>query len=68
MSAKQQESQGRVRVVAHSVKDLPAVQETWVQPLGQKDLPEKEMTVFLPGESHEQRMVSRLQSWCHMTQ
>ena len=25
------------------VKNLPAVQETWVQPLGWKDLPEKEM-------------------------
>jgi len=29
--------------VAKSVKNLPAVQETWVQSLGQKDPLEKEM-------------------------
>ena len=29
--------------MAKSVKNLPAVQETWVQSLGQKDPPEKEM-------------------------
>ena len=29
-------------LVAQSVKNLPAVQETWVQFLGQKDPPEKE--------------------------
>ena len=38
------------------VKNLPAVQETWVQFLVQEDPLEKEMVfptpVFLPGESH----------------
>ena len=28
-------------LVAHMVKTLPAMQETWVQPLGQEDLLEK---------------------------
>jgi len=30
-------------LVAHMVKNLTAMQETWVQSLGQKDLFEKEM-------------------------
>ena len=30
-------------LLAQSVKDLPAVQETWVQSLGQEDPLEKEM-------------------------
>ena len=29
--------------MAQSVKNLPAIQETWVQPLGGEDLLEKEM-------------------------
>ena len=29
--------------MAQKVKNLPAVQETWVQPLGQEDLLEEEM-------------------------
>ena len=40
------------------VKHLPAMQETRVQSLGQKDPLEKEMQpipVFLPGKSHVQR-------------
>ena len=38
------------------VKHLPAMQETWVQSLGQKDPLEKGMeTQVLPGKSHEQR-------------
>ena len=39
--------------MAERVKHLPAVQETWAQSLGWKDLLEKEMKpspVFLPGE------------------
>ena len=38
------------------VKNLPAMQETQVQSLGQEDPLEKEMTthpVFLPGEFHD---------------
>ena len=40
------------------VKNLPAVQKTWVQYLGQEDSLEKGMVttpVFLPGEFHGQR-------------
>ena len=32
-------------LVAQTVKDLPAMQETWVQPLGREDPLEKETTV-----------------------
>ena len=44
--------------VTQSVKNLSAIQETWVQFLGQEDPLEKEMAtppVFLPRESHGQR-------------
>jgi len=44
--------------VAQTVKNLPAVQETQVQSLGQEDVLEKGMVptpVFLSGESHGQR-------------
>ena len=34
---------GRASLVAQLVKNLPAVQETWVQFLGQEDALEKEM-------------------------
>ena len=40
------------------VKNPPAVLDTWVQSLGQKDPMEKGMTthsVYLPGEPHGQR-------------
>ena len=40
------------------VKNPPAMQETWVQSLGQEDPLEEGMAttpVFLPGESHGQR-------------
>ena len=40
------------------VKNLPAVQGTWVQSLGQENPLEKGMAttlVFLPGKSHGQR-------------
>ena len=33
----------RTTLVAQSVKNLPAMQETWVQSLGQEDPLEKEM-------------------------
>ena len=46
-------------LVAQLGKNLPAIQETQVQSLGQKDPLEKEMVptlqVFLPGEFHGQR-------------
>ena len=50
-------------LVAQSVKNPPAMQETLVQSLGQEDLLEKEWQptpVFLPGESHGQK---RLQGY-----
>ena len=43
------------------VKNLTAVQEIWVQSLGQEDPLEKEMAstpVFLPGKFHRQRSLA----------
>ena len=45
-------------LVAHKVKNLPAMQETWVQFLGREDPWGREWQptpVFLPGEPHGQR-------------
>ena len=45
-------------LVAQMVKNLPAVQETWVQPLGREDPWRREWLatpVFLPGDSRGQR-------------
>ena len=45
-------------LLAQRVKNLPAMQETWVISLGWEDPLEKEMAthfVFLPGKSHGQR-------------
>ena len=45
-------------LVAQIAKNLPAMQETQVQSLGQEDTLEKGMatqSIFLPVESHEQR-------------
>ena len=41
-------------LVAQTVKNLPAMQETWVQSLSQEDPLEEETAtpVFSPGESH----------------
>ena len=47
------------------VNNLPAIQETQVQSLGQEDpLEEDKATtpIFLPGESHEQWSLEGLQS------
>ena len=46
------------------VKNLPAMQETWVQSLGWEDPLEKEMqltAVFLPGKPHGQRSLADYQ-------
>ena len=40
------------------VKNLPAIQETWVQPLGQED-----PSVFLPEEFHGQRSLEGYNLW-----
>ena len=50
------------------VKNLPAIQETWVRSLDQEDPLEKELLptpVFLPGEFHEQRSLAGYSSWDH---
>ena len=47
----------RASLTAQSVKNLPAIQETQVQSLGQEDSLEEDKAttpIFLPGESHEQ--------------
>ena len=52
--------------VAQLVKNLPAVQGTWVQSLGWKDPLEKEWQptpVSLPGESHGQRSLVGCSPW-----
>ena len=46
--------------MAQMVKNLPAMQETWIQYLGWEDPLEKEwksILVFLPGELHGQRIL-----------
>jgi len=55
-------------LVAQRVKRLPAMQETWVQSVGQEDPLEKEMAttpVFLPGKSHGQRSLEDYSPWDH---
>ena len=53
-------------LVAQMVKNLPAVQETQVQFLGQKIPWRREWQptpLFLPGESHEQRSLAGYSPW-----
>ena len=50
-------------LVAQSVKNLPAVQETQVQPLGWEDPLEKAIPVFLSGEFHRQRSLEGYSPW-----
>ena len=53
-------------LVAQTVKNLPAMPETWVQSLGQEDPLEEGMAtspVFLPGESHGQRRLEAYRPW-----
>ena len=52
--------------MAQMVKNLTAVQEIWVQSLGQEDPLEKGMAstpVFLPGKFHGQRRLAGYSSW-----
>ena len=54
--------------MAHSVKNLPTMQETWVQSLGQEDPLKKERlptSVFLPGEFHRQGSLAGYSLWGH---
>ena len=53
-------------LMALSVRNLSAVQETWVQFLGQEDPLEKEMAttpVLLPGKSHEWKSLVGYSPW-----
>ena len=55
-------------LVAQMVKNLPAMQETWVPSLGWEDPLEKEMAthpVFLPGELYGQRSLVGYSPWGH---
>ena len=52
--------------MAQRLKHLPAMQETQVRSLGWEDPLEKEMQptpVFLPGESHGQRILVGYSPW-----
>ena len=60
--------------MAQTVKNLPAMQKTWVQSLGQEDPLEKEMATqnfefkiqkFFPGEPHGQRSQVVCSTWGH---
>ena len=53
-------------MVAQTVKNQPAMQETWVRSLGWEDPLEKEwqpIPAFLPGEVHEQRSLVVCSPW-----
>ena len=54
-------------LVVQMVKNLPTMQETQVQSLGQEDPLEKGMAthslVFMPGESHGQRSLVGYSPW-----
>ena len=53
---------------AQTVKNLPVMQETQVQSLGQEDPLEKGMATtpeFLPGEFHGQRSLAGYSPWSH---
>ena len=50
------------------VKNLPAIQETWVRSLGGEDPLEKGMAThssILPGESHGHRRLAGYSPWDH---
>ena len=54
--------------MAQTVKNLPAMQETWLQSLGREDPLEKGMAttpVFLPGEFRGQRSLVGHGPWGH---
>ena len=55
-----------VSLVAQTVKNLPAMWETWVPSLGREDLWRRKWQptpVFLPGELHGQRSLEDYGSW-----
>ena len=56
-------------LVAQMVKNPPAIQETWIQSLGQKNPLEKELATHSseewPGESYGQRSLVGYSPWGH---
>ena len=53
-------------LVAQTVKNLPAMQDTWVRSLDWEDPLEEEWQLtagFLPGESHGQRILAGYSPW-----
>ena len=52
--------------MVQTVKNLPAMRESWVLSLGWEDPLEEGMAtpVFLPGESHGQRSLVGYSPWC----
>ena len=53
-------------LVTQMLKNLPAMQETWVWSLGQEDTLRRERLptpIFLPGESHAQRSLAGYSPW-----
>ena len=58
----------RASLVAQTMKNLPAVQGTWVQPRGQEDPPEKGMAAHsrsLAWSIHGQRSLVGSSPWGH---
>ena len=58
----------KASLVAEMVKNLPAMQETWVRSLGREDPLEEGMAThssILPGEFHGQRSLAGYSPWCH---
>ena len=58
----------QVSLEAQTIKNLPAIQETWVPSLGGENPLEKGMAthlVFLPGEFHRQRNLVGYSPWDH---
>ena len=56
----------RASLVVETVKNPPAVQDTWVRSLGQENPLEEGMApipVFLPGELHAQRRLVGYSPW-----
>ena len=56
----------RTSLVAQTVKNLPSMQETWVQSLGREDPLEKELEptpAFFSGKSHGQRSLWDYSPW-----
>ena len=69
MNTTKAERKERTALVAQVVKNLPAMQETKVQSLGQEDPLEKGMPstpVFWPRDSHGQRSLAGYSSGDHL--